>query len=205
MGAAPPPAHPLTPRFEDALAYAIDHHRGGIRKGTRIPYAAHLLAVSAIVMEMEGTEDEAIAALLHDVVEDGGGLRAAEEIRAEFGEDVAAMVLANSDSTTAGSEKGPWAERKRAYVEGISTKPIGAVRVSIADKLHNARAIRRDHSRIGDELWERFTASGPQTLAYYESLVAAFERRRPELGPGAAAALDDLGRVVAELAGAARR
>ena len=203
MAAPPTPSHPITQRFESALAYAIAHHRDDIRKGTRIPYAAHLLAVAAIVMEMEGTEDEAIAALLHDVVEDGGGPRAAEEIRARFGSSVAAMVLANSDSTSGSRDKAPWRERKESYLAGIADKPISAVRVSIADKLHNARAILRDYERIGDVLWDRFSVGGTETLWYYGSLVAAFESRRPELGPGGEAALDDLARVVTDLSATA--
>lgn len=204
MQPGPPSAHQITPRFERALALAVDHHRADLRKGTRIPYVAHLLGVTAIVIEMETTQDEAIAALLHDVVEDGGGPEAADRIRREFGDDVAEMVLANSDSLTGDREKAPWPERKRIYIEGIESKSIGAVRVSIADKLHNARAILRDYRHVGDALWDRFTASGSETLTYYESLVTAFEARRPELGPGGEAALDDLSRTVAELVAATR-
>ncbi len=156
-----------------------------------------MLAVAALTLEMEATEDEAIAALLHDVIEDGGGATAEAEIAERFGPDVAAMVRANSDTDV--EPKPPWRGRKEAYLAGIATKPIGAVRVSIADKLHNARSILADHRRVGDSVWDRFTASRDETLWYYESLVGAFEGRRDELGPGAAAALDELERTVSEL------
>ena len=195
--ADPKPAFPLSERFTEATAYALEHHRSQRRKGGGIPYAAHLLAVAAITLEMDSTEDEAIAALLHDVIEDGGGPAAEVEIAGRFGPAVAAMVRANSDTDE--DPKPPWLARKEAYLAGIATKPIGAVRVSIADKLHNARSILLDHRRVGDHIWDRFSASQEQTLWYYESLVGAFEQRRDELGPGAEAALDELERIVSEL------
>lgn len=190
-------AHPLTPRFTEATAYALEHHCDQIRKGTEIPYASHLLAVASIVLDMETSEDEAIAGLLHDVIEDGGGVAAEEVIRERFGADVAAMVRANSDTDV--EPKPPWRERKQAYVAGVATKSPGAVRVSIADKLHNSRSIVADHRHHGDEIWDRFTADGPETAWYYGALVDAFEARRPELGPGGEAALDELAATVAEL------
>ncbi len=190
-------AFPLSERFTEATAYALLHHRDQRRKGGDIPYAAHLLAVAAITLEMEGTEDEAIAALLHDVIEDGGGSAAEAEIAGRFGADVAEMVRANSDTDV--EPKPPWRARKEAYLAGIADKPIGAVRVSIADKLHNARSILADHRRVGDAVWDRFSADRDETLWYYEALVGAFEGRREELGEGASAALDELERVVSEL------
>ena len=186
----------LNERFTKATEYALDHHNTQIRKGSGIPYASHLLAVTAIVLEMGGSEDEAIAAMLHDVVEDGGGPKAEAEIRDRWGDDVAEWVIANSDSRTGSSEKEEWSVRKERYVEGIAGKPVEAVRVSIADKLHNARMIVADHRVVGDELWDRFSASGPQTLWYYEALINAFDARRNDLGPGAIAALDELRRTV---------
>ena len=134
--------------------------------------------------------------MLHDVVEDGGGPKAEAEIRERWGDDVAEWVIANSDSRTGSFEKEEWSVRKERYVEGIADKPIEAVRVSIADKLHNARMIVADHRVVGDELWDRFSASGPQTLWYYEALINAFDARRNDLGPGAIAALDELRRTV---------
>lgn len=190
----------LTERFTEATAYALSHHRTQIRKGSGVPYASHLFAVAAIVLEMGGSEDEAIAALLHDVVEDGGGPTAEAEIRERWGDDVADWVLANSDSTTGSIEgKEDWMTRKERYVAGIATKPIAAVRVSIADKLHNSRMIVADGRAAGDGLWDRFTADGPQTHWYYEALLAAFEERRDELGAGGAGALDELELTVADM------
>ena len=187
----------LSDRFTAATAYALQHHRRQVRKGSEIPYASHLLAVAAITLEMGGSEDEAIAALLHDVIEDGGGPAAEVEIRESFGDHVAEMVRANSDTDV--EPKPPWRARKDAYIAGVATKDVGAVRVSIADKLHNARSIVADHRVVGDEIWDRFTASAAETLWYYEALVAAFESRREALGPGGEAALDDLARAVAEM------
>ena len=190
-------AHPLGPRFEEALGYAIGHHRGDRRKGTAIPYAAHLLAVASLVLEMESAEDEAIAALLHDVVEDGGGEEAEAEIRARFGDDVARIVRANSDTVT--DPKPPWRQRKEDYITGIAGKAPDELRVSIADKLHNARSILSDHRRHGEQLWGRFAGGREGTLWYYRALLGAFEARRAELGPGGGHALDELRAVIAEL------
>ena len=189
-------SRPLSPKFTEAIGYALDAHRTQSRKGTEIPYAAHILAVAPLVLEMEADEDEAIAALLHDVIEDAGAHHA-EEIESRFGPEVLAIVRANSDTDQ--QPKPPWLERKSAYVAGIATKSAAAVRVSIADKLHNARMIVLDHRTVGDELWARFTADGPDTLWYYESLLEAFDARRDELGPGGVAALEELERTVAEM------
>lgn len=193
------PAHPLSSRFGEAVAYALAHHADQIRKGTSIPYAAHVLSVSALVLEMEtGNEDEAIAGLLHDVVEDGGGLTAAAEIEERFGPEVARIVLANSDSTA--TPKPPWRARKEAYLEAVRRKQPDELRVSVADKLHNARAILMDYRRVGDALWARFTSGKSEDVVwYYEALVREFQARRGELGDGGAAALDELSRVVVEL------
>lgn len=190
----------LTERFTEATEFALNHHRNQIRKGSGIPYVSHLFAVTAIVLEMgDASEDEAIAALLHDVIEDRGGQAAAAEIRTRWGNDVADWVVANSDSLSGSAEKEDWQVRKQRYVDGVAAKPIEAVRVSIADKLHNARMIAADFRIVGDELWTRFKADGPQTLRYYESLIVAFEQRRAELGAGAAAALNYLREAVEDL------
>jgi GTP pyrophosphokinase len=190
-------AHPLGPRFERALEYAIDHHRGDRRTQTEIPYAAHLLAVASLVLEMESSEDEAIAALLHDVVEDRGGEAAVVEIRALFGDDVARIVRANSDSIS--SPKPPWRQRKEDYVAAIPGKRPDELRVSIADKLHNSRSILSDYRRYGERLWSRFAGGREGTLWYYRALLGAFEARRAEIGPGAGQTLDELREVIAEL------
>jgi (p)ppGpp synthase/HD superfamily hydrolase len=129
-------------RFDSALQFAVEHHRRQLRKGTEIPYVAHILAVTALVLEMGGDEDEAIGALLHDVVEDGGGPDALARIRREFGARVADIVEANTDTDEI--PKPPWHERKARYIAGIAQKAPDAMRVSLADKLHNARAILLD-------------------------------------------------------------
>ena len=199
-------SRPLSPKFTEAVDYALDAHRTQARKKTEIPYAAHVLAVASLVLEMEADEDEAIAALLHDVIEDAGAHRA-EEIERRFGPDVLAIVRANSDTDQ--QPKPPWLQRKRAYIAGIATKTPAAVRVSIADKLHNARSILDDQWRFGDEVFERFRSDAEGefdskrdgVVWYYGALVDAFEARRADIGPGAAAKLDDLSRAVDELRG----
>lgn len=189
----------LTRRFDAALHYALAHHARQLRKGTRVPYAAHLLACASLVLEMEGDEDEAIGALLHDVVEDGGGRAALEEIALGFGEAVAAIVLSNSDKVEH-EPTGSWYERKRAYVDAFATKSPAALRVSLSDKLHNARSILLDYRTHGDALWARFMGSRPSqgigTRIYYRELAAAFERERERLGPVAAPYVEELRRTV---------
>jgi (p)ppGpp synthase/HD superfamily hydrolase len=185
----------LGERFGDALTYALRHHRTQLRKGTQVPYAAHLLAVASLVLEMGGDEDEAIGALLHDVVEDGGGAPALEDIRSAFGDRVARIVEANTDAWE--EPKPPWPERKRAYIEAIGHKQPDELRVSLADKLHNARSILLDYRTHGEDLWSRFRASeGPAVRGYYRALFEAFSARRDALGPLAEPALDELGRTV---------
>jgi (p)ppGpp synthase/HD superfamily hydrolase len=187
----------LSDRFDAALHYATAHHARQLRKGTPVPYTAHLLAVASIVLELHGDEDEAIAGLLHDVVEDGGGSRALAEIEASFGRAVADVVLANSDSVDEGDAKGDWYERKKAYVEGFPHKTPAALRVSLADKLHNARSILIDYRTHGDALWARFKqGQGIATRIYYRELAAAFERERGRMGEAAGPYVDELRRTV---------
>ena len=188
----------LTQRFDSALHYATSHHARQLRKGTDVPYVAHLLAVASLALEMGGDEDEAIGALLHDVVEDGGGQSALEEIETSFGSLVAEIVLANSDTIDDGSGgKPPWGQRKRSYVDGIASKSPAALRVSLADKVHNARAILLDYRTHGDELWSRFgQGGGLATRVYYRELAAAFERERERIGPLAEPFVDELRRTV---------
>ncbi|MDF2766044.1 MAG: metal dependent phosphohydrolase [Rhodospirillales bacterium] len=162
----------LGQRFERALIYALHVHGGHVRKGTSVPYFSHLMAVSATVIENGGTETEAIAALLHDAVEDQGGTQRLVDIRDRFGEDVAAIVEARSDSLqdTAGAAKKDWLARKREYLAVLASKSRAIHRVSAADKLHNARAICRDAEADGNILWERFSKPQDQTIAYYTAL-----------------------------------
>lgn len=186
----------LTERFDAALHYATRHHARQLRKGTPIPYAAHILAVASLVLEMHGDEDEAIGALLHDVVEDGGGREALAEIELQFGATVAAIVVANSDTLDPEDRPG-WYQRKRAYVDAFPSKPPAALRVSLADKLHNARSILTDYRTVGDDLWSRFGQGlGLATRVYYRELTLAFERERPRLGAAASPYIDELRRTV---------
>jgi len=187
----------LTARFDAALHFATAHHALQLRKGTPIPYAAHLLAVASLVLEMRGDEDEAIGALLHDVVEDGGGSAALVNIEQAFGPAVAAIVLANSDSVDAVQHKAPWYERKRAYVDAFPRKSPAALRVCLADKLHNARSILLDYRTEGDRLWGRFgQGQGLATRVYYRELAAAFERERKRVGASASPFVDELRRAI---------
>ena len=182
---------PLSDRFDDALAFAARLHRAQTRKGTSIPYVSHLMAVSGLVLEHGGGEDEAIAGLLHDAAEDQGGHETLEQVRARFGDRVAAIV---ADCTDAWVEpKPPWRERKEAYVAGLPAKPAASLLVSLADKTHNARCILADYRLIGEALWPRFTGGRAGTLWYYRALAEAFARLRP--GPLA----DELRRTVESL------
>jgi len=140
----------LTRRFDEALLLASEHHRRQVRKGAGIPYVSHLLAVASLVLEMGGTEDEAIGGLLHDLVEDGGGPEGLATIRERFGSDVARIVEANSDSDE--EPKPPWRARKEAYIAAIAHKAPDELRVSLADKLHNARSILLDYRSEGEAL-----------------------------------------------------
>lgn len=166
------PAPTLGSRFEDALLYAMHVHGGQLRKGGNVPYTAHLLGVCALVLEDGGDEDEAIAALLHDAVEDQGGAERLEDIRSRFGERVAKIVEACTDAvdrTDLSSD-----ERKRMAIDALPKKDDSALRVSLADKLYNARAMLRDYQQVGDELWERFNVGRDGQLAYYRQLADAF-------------------------------
>tara|TARA_Y100001934_G_scaffold146845_1_gene176429 strand:+ start:288 stop:875 length:588 start_codon:yes stop_codon:yes gene_type:complete len=163
----------LSSRYEAALVMASQLHASQKRKGTSIPYISHLLAVSSLVLEHGGSEDQAIAALLHDAVEDQGGLPTLVKIRDHFGDVVAEIV---DHCTDAYEEPKPeWRIRKEEYIASIAEKPLDAVLVSCADKLHNARAILNDLRTLGDELWGRFTGGKEGTLWYYQSLVDAFD------------------------------
>jgi (p)ppGpp synthase/HD superfamily hydrolase len=169
----------LTDRFDRALLYATHVHGGQVRKGTTTPYVAHLMAVAATVLEYGGDEDIAIAALLHDSVEDQGGRGRLEDVRNRFGERVAHVVAACSDSmanTSAGEQKPDWKTRKKAYIAHLKTADTDILRVSLADKVHNARAILRDLRKpeIGPAIWSRFSQPREKTLWYYRSLADVF-------------------------------
>jgi (p)ppGpp synthase/HD superfamily hydrolase len=178
----------LTDRFLDAVRYAAHVHEGQTRKGSATPYLSHLLGVASLVLDDGGDEDEAIAGLLHDAAEDGGGRARLDDIRNRFGDKVARIVEACTDSWT--EPKPPWIERKRAFVDRARSLAPDERRVAAADKVHNAWAILRDLRVHGDSLWSRFNASADDTLWYYASLVRAFR----ESGGGTLA--EELGRIV---------
>jgi (p)ppGpp synthase/HD superfamily hydrolase len=173
------------------LHLASGLHRSQARKGTSLPYISHLLGVASLVLEDGGSEDEAIAALLHDAVEDQGGQATLLLIQERFGPDVAGIVEACSDTDVV--PKPPWRERKEAYIAHLATAPPEVIRVSLADKLHNARAIVRDLRVHGPSLWERFHPDADQVW-YYDALARAF-REAGCTSP----MLDELDDAVAEM------
>jgi (p)ppGpp synthase/HD superfamily hydrolase len=182
---------PYTEKFERALVYASRLHRNQNRKGTRVPYITHLLAVAAIVGENGGTENEVVAALLHDAPEDQGGEATLEDIRARFGDEVAKIVAGCTD--TYEDPKPPWRERKETYVAHLSGAP-GSVRlVSSADKLHNARTVLSDYRALGEDLWNRFNGGREGTLWYYRAIVDGL--RIGDEDP----VVEELDRIVTEL------
>ncbi len=182
----------LTLRYIRAVEFAAAAHGLQLRKGTTIPYIAHPLSVSALVIEHQGDEDEAIAGLLHDVPEDQGGVPMLEEIRARFGPRVAKIVEGCTD--TFETAKPPWAERKRKYVAHLACADRSTCLVSAADKLHNARAIHRDLLVHGDAVWRRFNASPEELAWYYGALVPALRARLS--GTAGAPLVDALERAV---------
>ncbi|HEX8459284.1 MAG TPA: HD domain-containing protein [Pyrinomonadaceae bacterium] len=182
-----------SPRFLDALNYAATLHAGQVRKATSIPYVAHVLSVAGIAIEHGADEDEAIAALLHDAPEDCGGLAVLEEIRARFGERVAGIVGACSD--TFETPKPLWVERKVRYIAHLRTASPSARLVSMSDKLHNARAILSDYRQLGDAVFARFKrGESHSVLWYYRKLADEFNATD---SPSPLA--QELARVVAEL------
>ena len=194
----PPPR--LTERFLAATDLAVEIHGDRRRLGTEVPYMAHLLIVTGLVLEDGGDEDDAIAALLHDAVEDGGGRPVLERIEGQFGHEVAEVVAALTDNLD-DDEEPPWRERKERYLEHLSEVTDERVlRVALADKVHNARSIVRDYREEGDPLWERFeNRTADDQLWYYGELLRFFAERRP--GP----LVEDLERATDELAVLVRR
>ena len=163
-------------KFQEALAYAADLHNTQTRKASEVPYIGHLLSVAGLVIEADGTETEAIAALLHDAAEDQGGEATLAEIEQRFGKTVASIVEECSDTVV--TPKPPWRERKERYIEDLNTVSDSTIRVSLADKLDNARAVLRDFRRHGSTLWQRFNTDDPhEHLWYYRSLLKVYRRR----------------------------
>jgi (p)ppGpp synthase/HD superfamily hydrolase len=185
----------LSERFEEALVFAARAHAEQVRKGTPIPYAAHLLAVAALVLEHGGSEEEAIAALLHDAIEDQGGTAMRERLRERFGEAVVRIVDGCTDAEVL--PKPPWRARKEAYLAHLAHASPATVLVSAADKVHNARAVLGDYRRLGEGLWGRFTGGRDGTLWYYRALVEAY--RSLDLEPRTRPLVEELDRTVTEL------
>ena len=183
----------LSARFQQAFTYASTLHATQYRKGSPTPYIAHLMSVAALVLEDGGSEDEVIAALLHDSIEDhprdGNTM---EEIRTLFGDRVLRIVLGCTDADE--HPKPPWRKRKNAYLKHLATAPADVRRVAAADKLHNARAVLHDYRHLGERLWRRFNAGKKDQLWYYAELVKVL-KGRGRRGP----LVRELGRVVHEL------
>ena len=192
----------LTARFDEALAFASQVHRMQSRKGGAIPYIAHLLAVTALVLENGGDEDTAIAALLHDTVEDQGGLPMLERVRAAFGPRVATIVMEVSDNE--GDPKPPWKTRKQQFITAIPTLSKEARLIALADKLHNVRSTIDEFRRVGDVVWTRFHGRRDGTLWYYREVLAALNVPRPETQVTNEPLLDELTRAIKELFALAR-
>ena len=199
---------PLTARFADALRVAAEIHGNQRRKGTDLPYIGHLMAVCALVIQAGGDQEETIAALLHDALEDTDF--PAEEIRARFGERVLEIVRGCSDGLSeaepgaepaASPDRGRhnWRERKTRYQHHLRTADSSVLKVSCADKIDNTRALTIDVRRLGDALWKRFNRGRDDQLWNYRTLAGIFAERREELGPEAAWLADELGRQVEEL------
>jgi (p)ppGpp synthase/HD superfamily hydrolase len=168
---------PLGPRFLRAFQFAFQAHAGQARKASTIPYIAHLMGVTALVLEAGGDEDLAIAALLHDVVEDCGGAPMLAKIRKQFGNRVAEIVEGCTDADT--YPKPPWRERKENYLAHLRCADGDTRLVSAADKLNNVRSILSDYREVGEFVWERFNGGREGTLWYYRTLLDEFLRDRP--------------------------
>jgi (p)ppGpp synthase/HD superfamily hydrolase len=193
----------LTGRFDDALDFAHALHRDQTRKGKRVPYIAHLMAVAATVLDHGGDEEAAIAALLHDAIEDQGGMRAHATIRARFGAGVAGAVLALSDATV--TPKPPWHERKAAYVAHLRGTSPAVKLVAAADKLHNLRCTVADVREHGPVAMEKFNAPPVAIVAYYDACLGAVRADVPRaLAAEIERALDDLRALLADVSNSRR-
>lgn len=181
----------VSQRFVNALSYAAQLHARQIRKRTERPYIGHLLGVASIVIEYGGDEEMAIAALLHDAVEDQGGLPRLREIRKKFGKRVAHIVDGCTDAYT--EPKAPWLDRKRDYIARVAGENHEVRLVSAADKLSNARETLHEFRVHGDSVFEKFAGKKIGTLWYYRELINAFRRA------GSNPLIEELDLVVTEL------
>ncbi len=164
-------------RLQRAFHYAAEKHAGQTRKQSAVPYISHLMAVASLVLEAGGDEDMAIAALLHDVVEDCGGMPRLREVRKQFGRRVAKIVEGCTDSF--GEPKPEWVERKKDYLREVKHADVETRLVSASDKLHNVRTILADYRQHGEAIWTRFTGKKEGTLWYYRALTDEYQRRGP--------------------------
>ena len=191
----PTPPHPwlYSRRLIEATEAALVMHAAQVRKGSEVPYASHLFGTCSIALDYGANEDEAIAALLHDAIEDVHYAPGARATVAAFGPEVLRIVEACTDAHT--YPKPPWKARKTAYIEHLADADRSVLLVSASDKLHNARSMAMDHRRVGAALWGRFKASKDETLWNYRALVTAF--RANPAHPGEL--VDELDRTVTEL------
>jgi len=187
----------LGPRFLRAFLFAAEKHKGQTRKASTIPYIAHLMGVASLVLEAGGDEDLAIAALLHDVVEDCGGAPMLKDVRRSFGKRIAAIVEGCTDADT--EPKPPWRERKENYLRDLKTADADTRLVSAADKLNNVRSMLSDYRALGESVWSRFKGGREGTLWYYRTLLEIF------LGHPRNRITCDLELAVSELDSLARR
>ncbi|WP_315811000.1 HD domain-containing protein [Bradyrhizobium sp. SZCCHNR2028] len=167
----------LSHLYDEALVYATRLHRTQLRKGSNVPYIAHLLSVSSRVLSAGGSEVQAIAGLLHDAAEDQGGQATLDEIRRRFGDRVAGIVADCTDSW--GDPRPAWRPRKEAYLARLPLKPASSLLVSLADKVDNAEAIASDLDEVGDVVWQRFTGGRDGTIWYYRTLSRIFDEALP--------------------------
>jgi len=167
----------LGPRFLRAFRFAAEKHAKQTRKASTIPYIAHLMGVASLVLEAGGDEDLAIAALLHDVVEDCGGMPMLKEVRRRFGNRVAKVVDGCTDADT--DPKPPWRARKEKYIARLKREDADTRLISAADKLNNVRSILSDYRAIGESVWSRFNGGREGTLWYYRTLLDVFLRHQP--------------------------
>lgn len=165
-------------RFERAFLFAAEKHSGQTRKASTIPYLAHLMGVASLALEYGADEDIAIAALLHDVVEDCGGAPMLKEVKRRFGTRVAKVVDGCTDSNTV--PKPPWRERKENYLLHLKSADAETRLVSAADKLNNVRSILSDYREVGEKIWARFNGGRDGTLWYYRALLQEFRRGEPK-------------------------
>ena len=189
-------------RLQRAFRYAAAKHDGQTRKSTAVPYLSHLMAVASLVLEAGGDEDMAIAALLHDVVEDCGAMPRLREIRRQFGARVARIVEGCTDSFV--EPKPDWIERKRSYLEEVKHSDDETRLVSASDKLHNVRTILADYRKDGEAIWVRFNGKKEGTLWYYRALSDEYARKPNRITREVEIAVRELERLCGDSAASSR-